>query len=127
MRVRRDVRERNELPPSPRQVRERAGELDPEERARPGAVEDLARARGPERHVARGQRARGELQEGGVERVCERDGWVCGEERAELFVWNTSQQGSDGKGKQLIEKRMDYTVVASDEQCGTSNGTEARP
>ena len=55
-------------------------------RALPGAVEDLARVRHPERHITRSQRARCELQERGMEGVCEQDGGVPGEEGAELLV-----------------------------------------
>ena len=88
VRLRGDVGERDELPPSPRQIRQRPGELDAEDRALPGVVEDLARVRHPERHITRSQHARCELQERGMEGVCERDGGVPGEEGAELLVYN---------------------------------------
>ena len=86
MRVRRDVREGNELPAAPPQIGKRPGELEREGRALPGVGEDFARVRHPERHVPRSQRAGCELQERGMEGVCERDGGVPGEEGAELLV-----------------------------------------
>ncbi len=42
VRLRGDVRECDQLPPSPRQVRQRAGELNAKQWTLPGVVEDLA-------------------------------------------------------------------------------------
>ena len=86
VRVRGNMRKREHLPAAPREVRERAGELEAEQRPLPRVVEHFVAVRRPKRHVARHERTRCELEQRWVQRVCYRQRREFREEGAELFV-----------------------------------------